>query len=92
MATYIYTYHESRRGAYTRKAVHIYRVCNGRPAQKVAEMCATFTSEWHLVMDAAEAAKLWPRKVFERHPSGGYRVAYADELRRQFGITISRVV
>ena len=73
MKHFIYTYSESkppRDGSGIVKTVRIYQVKRNKP-ELVAEGSDTFVSEFQLVMQTAEKAKLLPKKAFARNKSNG---------------------
>lgn len=73
MKHFIYTYSEGkapRDGSGIVKTVRIYRVKRNKP-EFVAEGSDTFVSEFQLVMQVAEKAKLLPKKAFSRNKANG---------------------
>ena len=73
MKHFIYTYSEksySRGGSAVEKTVRIYQVKRNKP-EFVAEGRGFFVSEFQLVMETVEKARLLPKKAFTRHKANG---------------------
>ncbi len=81
MKTFIYTYmeHTPKREGAVRKSVRIYRVRGNKPTL-VAAGEDTYVSEFQLVLQVMEAAKLLPRKAFAKTAFGGYEHCYPTSM------------
>lgn len=91
MKYFIYTYSEKipRTGA-CQKTVSIHRIIKNRPAF-IAAMTDSYVSEFQLVLQCMEKAKVLPRAAFKRNQFGGYRFCNASAMRDSQFATITRI-